>query len=56
MAQFFEMIADFWGDIITLFDQRPLQIGDYSVSLTALIFAFLVIGFVVSLFWKGART
>lgn len=56
MKQFFEMIAELWGGIIAQFDQRPLQIGNYSVSVTALIFAFLVIGFVVSLFWKGART
>lgn len=55
MKQFIEMIAGFWADIIAEFDQRPLQIGNYSVSVTALIFAFLVIGFVVSLFWKGAR-
>lgn len=56
MGQFFQMIADFWGGIIAQFDQRPLQIGNYSVSVTALIFAFIVIGFVVSLFWKGARS
>lgn len=56
MGQFFQMIADLWAGIIAQFDQRPLQIGNYSVSVTALIFAFIVIGFVVSLFWKGART
>ena len=56
MAQFFEMIADLWSGIIAQFDQRPLQIGNWSVSVVALIFAFLVIGFVVSLFWKGSRS
>lgn len=55
MINFFNMIADFWRAIIAQFDKRPIQIGSWSVSVTALIFAFIVIGFVVSLFWKGAR-
>lgn len=56
MGQFFSMFVDFWKSIIKLFDDRPLQIGDYQVSYFAIIFACLVIGFVVSIFWKGAKT
>lgn len=56
MGQFFSMVADFWKSIIMLFDDRPLIIGDYQVSYFSIIFAFLVIGFVVSLFWKGAKS
>lgn len=56
MGQFFLMIADFWKTIIKLFDDRPLLIGDYQVSYFAIIFAFLVISFVVSMFWKGAKS
>lgn len=60
MLQFFRMIADLWQSIIGVFDQHPIifKIGNsnYSVSWFAIIFAFLVIGFVVSYFWKGART
>lgn len=55
MGDFFSIIANFWRSIIALFDSRPLQIGDYQVSLFSIIFAFLVIFFVVSLFWKGAK-
>ena len=55
MGDFISMIANFWKSIITLFDYHPLQIGDYQVSLFSILFAFLVISFVVSLFWKGAK-
>lgn len=56
MGQFFGMVVDLWKSIIKLFDDRPLQIGDYQVSYFAIIFAILVISFVVSMFWKGAKS
>ncbi len=60
MLEFFGMIADLWQSIIAVFDRYPIifKIGNsnYSVSWFAIIFAFLVIGFVVSYFWKGAKT
>lgn len=56
MLQFFNLIKNFWVSIISAFDSRPLQIGNYSVSLFAIIFAFIVIGLVVSVFWRGARS
>lgn len=56
MGEFFGMVADLWLSIIKIFDNRPLLIGDYEVSYFAIIFAFLVISFVVALFWKGAKT
>ena len=60
MFRFFRMIADLWQAVIKVFDEHPLVFeGDtftYEVSLFALVFAFLVIGFVISYFWKGART
>lgn len=56
MLDFFTLIRDFWVSIIAVFDSRPLQIGNYSVSLFAIIFSFIVIGLVVSVFWRGARS
>ena len=56
MVKFVEMIADLWIQIIAVFDRYPVQIGDYSVSVIGLIFAFIIVGFVVSYYWKGART
>lgn len=55
MMEFFNLLGKFWKDIIAAFDNHPLQIGNYSVSLFAVIFAFLVISIVASVFWKGAR-
>lgn len=56
MFQFFVMIKNLWMSIITLFDDRPLSIAGYSVSFFSLVFAFLVIGFAISYFWKGAKS
>lgn len=55
MLKFVEMIADFWKQIIAVFDRYPVQIGDFTVSVIWLIFAFIAVGFVVSYYWKGAR-
>lgn len=55
MGTFIGMIADFWKDIIALFDSHPLIIWDYEVSYTSLLFAILVVGFVISIYWKGAK-
>lgn len=55
MGQFFTMIANLWKSIIKLFDDRPLQIGDYQVSYFAIFFALIVISFVISIIWKGAK-
>lgn len=56
MFQFFVMIRNCWQDIIDLFAARPLSIAGYNVSFFSLVFAFLVIGFAVSYFWKGAKS
>ena len=56
MFQFFVLMKNYWQDIIDLFAARPLEIAGYKVSYFSLVFAFLVIGFAVSYFWKGAKT
>ena len=56
MFDFVVMIKNFWSSIIELFDKHPLIIAGYEVSFFSLIFAFLVIGFSISYFWKGAKT
>lgn len=55
MFQFFVMIKNLWQSIMDEFAKRPLIIAGYKVSYFSLIFAFLVIGFAVSYFWKGAK-
>lgn len=56
MFEFIVMIKNLWQSIIDLFDARPLSIAGYKVSYFSLVFAFLVIGFAISYFWKGAKT
>lgn len=56
MAQFFSMFAWFWGQIIGLFDTVILEADGIQASLTDILFALLVVGFVITVFWRGART
>lgn len=56
MFDFVILVKNFWQSIIDLFADHPLEFAGYKVSYFSLIFAFLVIGFVVSYFWKGAKT
>lgn len=56
MYQFILFIRDFFTDLIDLLNSITFNIGNVSVSYGGLIFAFLVVGIVVSVFWKGAKT
>lgn len=55
MFDFVVFIKNFWGSIIGLFEQYKFNIAGYQVSYFTLIFGFLVLAFVISYFWKGAR-
>lgn len=56
MYEFILLIRDFMMDLIGLLNAVSFSIGNTSVSYGGLIFAFLVVGIVVSVFWKGAKT
>jgi hypothetical protein len=55
LLPFFELFFGFIDSLILLLETTLLTIGSYSVSYMHLVYAFLVIGFVVTLFWKGAK-
>lgn len=55
MFDFFVMIKNFWQSIFALFNDHLIEIAGYKISYFSLVFAFLVIGFAVSYFWKGAK-
>lgn len=55
MEQFFELVVDFFVSVWNLFDAVVFTIGGMSVSFSALVFALLVVGIVINVFWKGAR-
>lgn len=59
MMQFFYMLWGFIGGIIDELNAAVFRFGDGVNDVTSIgsvIFAALVIGFVVSMFWKGAKS
>ena len=59
MLAFFDLLYDFFLDILNSFYDATISFGDGSnraTSLGAIIFASIVIGFVASIFWKGAKS
>lgn len=59
MGQFFYMIADFFGGIFNLFNNTYFRFADGASGITNLgsvFFAMIVVGFCISLFWRGAKT
>lgn len=59
MYEFFYMIADFYAGIFDKLNQAVFRYGSSSWDVTSVgsvLFAAIVIGFVVSIFWKGARS
>lgn len=56
MGQFFVMFVDFWKSIFALLGDTYLPIGNFSVSVLDIFYLFFIIGFVISVFWRGAKT
>lgn len=50
------IVPQLWQDIFAKLETVQLDIGGMNVSLPAILFAFMVTGIVISVFWKGART
>lgn len=55
MTAFFEILVDFYNLIIDLLNSVKFELGGYEVSYAGVLFVFLVIAFVVSVFWRGAK-
>lgn len=58
MVGFFDLIWNFYTGIFNIFNSTIIRYGnspDDTVSLGSILFSAIVIGFVVSLFWKGAK-
>lgn len=60
MYEAIAMIPKFWISIINLFFQYKLtfQIGalTYDVSYFMIVAVLLIIGFAISIYWKGAKS
>ena len=55
MLETFQLFGDFFTDIYNLLNMCVFPVGAVSVRLADLLIAFIVIGFALSVFWKGAR-
>lgn len=55
MLQVFQLIGNLWSAVIGVFDSHQITIGEYTVSYFAIIFAFLAISMIVTVFWKGSK-
>ena len=47
---FLKLPFEWFVGIISVFESHPVSVGNYKVSVLGLIFAFLVFGFVISIF------
>lgn len=56
MLDFIKLIRDFWVDLIGLLNSIQIPLGNINVPFGGLIFAFLIVGIVVTVFWKGSKT
>ena len=59
MGDFISLIWELYSDIFGLLSNTVIRYGsgvNDVVSLGSILFSALVIGFVVSLFWKGAKS
>lgn len=56
MGDFIVMFFGFWERIFNVFRGTALEIGSFNVDLASIIISFIIVGFVIAVFWKGART
>lgn len=55
MSNFFDLFINFWRSLLLLLHGIKFNLFGYDVDFLSIVLSFFVIGFVVSLFWKGAR-
>ena len=56
MSNFFVLLVNFWKSLFGLLDKVVFEINGVDISLGTLVVSFLLVGLVISVFWKGART
>lgn len=56
MTAFFKLIVGFICEIVILLDELTFDFFGYDVSYFGLLVVFIIIGFVINVFWKGARS
>lgn len=56
MALFFNMFIDCIADLLSQLSSLKFSVGELQVDFLSVMFAFLVLGFAVNVFWRGAKT
>lgn len=55
MTEFFDFFVSMFQQLFSLLGSVRFVLYGYEVTWLSVVFVFLVIGFVVGVFWKGAR-
>lgn len=55
MVSFFALFKDLFLDLIGILRSIPIEGFGITTSFFDVLFAMIVIGMVISIFWKGAR-
>lgn len=56
MAQFFNLIAQFFREVWEKLSAVTFSAYGFSVPFTSILVVFIIIGMVINVFWKGAKT
>lgn len=55
MTEALKFFVDVFRRVVDLLNDTTFELYSYDVSLGSVLMAFLVIGIVISVFWKGAK-
>lgn len=55
MTEFFKFFIDMISGIFTLLKYPTFEVWGYGVRFFDIILGFIIIGFVVGLYWRGAK-
>lgn len=55
MYHFFEILGDFYSDILFLLNRSQFEFAGVDVSIGHILLSFISVSMIVSIFWKGAK-
>lgn len=55
MTGFFDLLGQFWADIFNLLLGCEITIGAFTTNLFFVLFAFLAVGIVITVYWGGSK-
>ena len=56
LTDFFKLFIAFCARIISQLDKLRFDLFGHDVSYVAVIVVFFIMGFIINIFWKGAKT